>query len=165
MSTIEPCPEGQHDFHPRQGPDRKLYLRCIKCNFDILAEALHEGHPAVVMIKALLCKCERLEAERIAMQNDDKLLTCVFCGHQYPPGTPESNHASLKAHVAVCPDHPAKVYRDLLETVVDEASHTKQDGGLREWQVTIDRSTLMGIENALTGKYKYPSEPTDDNPT
>jgi hypothetical protein len=35
-----------------------------------------------------------------------ELLTCAFCGHSYPPGTPPTQHAALTAHVEVCDKHP-----------------------------------------------------------
>ena len=49
-----------------------------------------------------------LEAERRAIQNDARVLTCVYCGHQYPPGTPPSNHDALTAHIKECPKHPMR---------------------------------------------------------
>lgn len=35
-------------------------------------------------------------------------VNCVYCGHRYGPGetTPVSMADALKAHVAVCPEHP-----------------------------------------------------------
>lgn len=38
----------------------------------------------------------------------ERVLTCAFCGEAYPPGTPESNHAALTAHVLVCAKHPMR---------------------------------------------------------
>lgn len=35
-----------------------------------------------------------------------RVLTCAFCGHQYPPGTPPSKHEALTEHIRVCPEHP-----------------------------------------------------------
>jgi len=40
------------------------------------------------------------------MYNMNETLTCIFCGHEYPPGTPSSQHEELYKHIAVCPDHP-----------------------------------------------------------
>ena len=33
---------------------------------------------------------------------------CAFCGTAYPPGTPDTQHALLTAHVRVCPKHPMR---------------------------------------------------------
>jgi uncharacterized small protein (DUF1192 family) len=38
----------------------------------------------------------------------ERVLTCAFCGEAYPPGTPESNHERLVAHVKVCAKHPMR---------------------------------------------------------
>jgi hypothetical protein len=35
-----------------------------------------------------------------------KTLTCVYCGHEYPPGTPASQHELLDEHIRQCPKHP-----------------------------------------------------------
>jgi hypothetical protein len=35
-------------------------------------------------------------------------VTCVYCGHQYPGGTPESRHAILTEHICQCPKHPMR---------------------------------------------------------
>lgn len=37
-----------------------------------------------------------------------RVLTCAFCGDEYPPGTPESNDAALLAHVKIWPKHPMR---------------------------------------------------------
>lgn len=43
-----------------------------------------------------------------------KLLTCVYCGHEYPEGTPSSQSQILTDHIAQCEKHPMKVLRDAL---------------------------------------------------
>ena len=35
-------------------------------------------------------------------------LTCAFCGQEYPPGTPPTQHGALAAHVRVCSEHPMR---------------------------------------------------------
>ena len=62
-------------------------------------------------IAYLLGEVERLEKERQAMQQNSRVVTCVFCGNAYPPGTRRANHKALKAHVATCPKHPAATFR------------------------------------------------------
>jgi hypothetical protein len=62
-------------------------------------------------IKELEDEVARLTAERIAIQNNSRALTCVFCGMVYPPGTPPSNHAALVAHVQECPKHPLRLFK------------------------------------------------------
>lgn len=42
------------------------------------------------------------------------VLTCVYCGHQYPEGTPPSQHQVLTDHIAICPKHPMKIVCEAL---------------------------------------------------
>ena len=41
-----------------------------------------------------------------ALQERIMVLTCVYCGHQYPAGMPASNHEALSKHVEECEKHP-----------------------------------------------------------
>ena len=62
------------------------------------------------------------------------VLTCVYCGHAYPPGTPGSNHEALTAHVVVCEEHPAMRLRKALSAFID-AIHC---GDLSWLQVSLE---------------------------
>jgi hypothetical protein len=44
-------------------------------------------------------------------------LTCVFCGKEYPLGTPASQHKALYKHIAQCPKHPLSKAVTLLKRV------------------------------------------------
>lgn len=63
------------------------------------------------------------DAARQDMQNNSQQLTCVFCGHVYPPGTPPSNHDALRAHIKECKKHPLYqvmvALKNLLDSVVE----------------------------------------------
>jgi hypothetical protein len=56
-------------------------------------------------------------------------LTCVYCGHQYPEGTPPSGAQILTDHIKVCEKHPmrkletdnAKLRKALAELVGAES--------------------------------------------
>lgn len=54
----------------------------------------------------------RTFAESAAKKYNDLLasnrVTCVYCGHQYDEGTPESNSAALTEHIAQCEAHPMR---------------------------------------------------------
>jgi len=43
-----------------------------------------------------------------------KLVTCVYCGHEYPDQTPTSGARILKDHIKVCEKHPM---REAEETI------------------------------------------------
>lgn len=53
-----------------------------------------------------------------------EILTCAYCGHAYPPGTPASQHALLSAHIAECQKHPMRAVvqeRDRLKKAAEYA--------------------------------------------
>lgn len=40
--------------------------------------------------------------------SNDNVVTCVYCGHQYPDGTPAAKHELLTAHIKICEKHPMR---------------------------------------------------------
>lgn len=40
---------------------------------------------------------------------DTRVLTCVYCGHAYPPGTPSHGSQILTEHIASCEKHPLTI--------------------------------------------------------
>lgn len=40
--------------------------------------------------------------------SDDRVLTCVYCGHEYPQTTPAWGSDVLTEHIRVCPKHPLR---------------------------------------------------------
>src|SRR5258708_7412781 len=76
---------------------------------DPLALALAERDEARAWVR-------RLTAERV--------LTCVYCGEAYPPGTPNHGADVLTAHVRTCAKHPmraAEAEVERLRGLVEEA--------------------------------------------
>ena len=37
-----------------------------------------------------------------------RILTCVYCGHEYPQNTPSAGSEVLTEHIKVCPRHPMR---------------------------------------------------------
>ena len=92
---------------------------------------------------------ERLRAERVAIQNDSQTLTCVYCGHQYPPGTPPSNHHALTQHIRHCSKHPMKAAFDLI-TRVKAHLETEQKHSGYVCEYSHERNELLkAIEHML----------------
>lgn len=59
------------------------------------------------------------------------VVTCVWCGHEYPTGTPRKQHDLLYAHAMKCPKHPAAQFRTKVERLRDLAFEANQkDGGV-----------------------------------
>lgn len=40
------------------------------------------------------------------------ILTCVYCGHQYPEGTPPHGAEVLTNHIQICEKHPMKKIKE-----------------------------------------------------
>lgn len=45
---------------------------------------------------------------RVAELEADRIVTCVYCGHEYPTGTPTSQNKLLTEHIKVCEKHPMR---------------------------------------------------------
>lgn len=43
---------------------------------------------------------------------DGRVLTCVYCGHEYPQDTPASGDKVLTDHIRQCEKHPMKKISD-----------------------------------------------------
>lgn len=43
-----------------------------------------------------------------AQAGSHSVVTCVYCGHEYPEGTPTAKHDLLTAHIKVCEMHPMR---------------------------------------------------------
>lgn len=42
------------------------------------------------------------------LQRDTQTLTCVYCGKEYPPGSPTHGAAVLTEHIRICEKHPMR---------------------------------------------------------
>lgn len=47
------------------------------------------------------------------------ILTCVYCGHEYPSGTPASGAQILTDHIRVCGKHPMRKLEQDFKKVRD----------------------------------------------
>lgn len=73
---------------------------------------------------------------------ETQTLTCVYCGHAYPPGTPAHGSEVLTAHIEVCEKHPARKIREERDTL--RAQLAEKRGG---W--SRDNEQIGGLEYAL----------------
>lgn len=81
----------------------------------------------------------------------DTVVTCVYCGHEYPDGTPTAKAELLTAHIKTCHKHPmrqaeadVKTLWDALAEVVG-ATDRKELQQMREF---ISTAKTMGIDPA-----------------
>lgn len=49
--------------------------------------------------------------------SENTILTCVYCGHQYPDGTPAAKHELLTEHIKVCNKHPMRAAEQKIESL------------------------------------------------
>ncbi len=94
------------------------------------ATATHRSHEKRATPE-LLSTVEQLTAERDdarawvrRLTSSERVLTCVYCGEAYPPGTPNHGADALTAHVRTCLKHPlraAEAEVERLRGIVEEA--------------------------------------------
>lgn len=69
--------------------------------------------------RRFLCdECENVEAENAMVDTtkaENTVLTCVYCGHQYPDGTPAAKHKLLTDHIRACEKHPLRDAEQKIE--------------------------------------------------
>lgn len=47
--------------------------------------------------------------------SENNVVTCVYCGHQYPDGTPAAKHELLTEHIKICEKHPMREAEQKIE--------------------------------------------------
>jgi hypothetical protein len=62
------------------------------------------------------------------------MLTCVYCGYEYPDGTPPSNSSVLTEHISKCDKHPMKVLRDALAFYARSLDASDAGGVFELWE-------------------------------
>lgn len=72
---------------------------------------------------------------------DGRVLTCVYCGHEYPQGTPASGAEVLTEHIQQCGKHPLKKVSDenaKLRAVLAKVASLAHSGGLNGFGDQMD---------------------------
>jgi hypothetical protein len=94
-----------------------------------LVEQLRKNDPnyAVCMshedAQALVAEIDRLN-RWVADCQSGMYINCVYCGHRYPPGTPDVRDKVLYEHIRRCPKHP-------LQKALEEIESLKKELGRR----------------------------------
>lgn len=84
------------------------------------------------------------------------ILTCVYCGNEYPKGTPPSGSQILTDHIKVCEAHPlfkanshiAKLRAALLGLIGCEASELQEMEAILRVTPGIEKDKIAAI-NAI----------------
>lgn len=45
-------------------------------------------------------------------ESEGRILTCVYCGHEYPQGTPAAGSQVLTDHIKICEKHPMRALEE-----------------------------------------------------
>ena len=167
MSGTIPCPASRlktENLSPkvimprRKNPQTALDLRREALR-KLLSDTEHQIHefrkrngnpnPADALGKQYKNLIIRLvqQIERVYVQFN--VVTCVYCGHEYPPGTPTSgsNIMQLTEHIKVCEEHPMRALEDELRRACRNSTAyqeqlLKTETALAEAQIEIKRLRL-----------------------
>ncbi len=88
---------------------------------------------------------------------ETRVLTCVYCGHEYPQNTPAWNDDVLTEHIRLCPKHPmrkveadATMLRAALAGIVgasDKKELDEMEMGVR--LLPMPEADRIGLLNAI----------------
>ena len=102
---------------------------------------LHEIQALRDKVTALTQERDEARAWVDRIQNERCVMTCVYCGHAYPPGTPTSGAQALTDHIKVCKKHPMRAAEQRIATL------EKAAGSARDLLWNIEKDTpLTGTE-------------------
>lgn len=73
----------------------------------VLREAM-ELADSIVHHPASCGKAQEQPAPPQPAPEANRVVTCVYCGHEYPDGTPTAKHDLLTAHIKACEKHPMR---------------------------------------------------------
>lgn len=101
--------------------------------------------------------------------SEQEVLTCVYCGHQYPAGTPPAGNKILTDHIRVCKKHPlrkAEAMIDKLFSALSDLVGAKNKQELQEMEILcrstrgIDEDKISAINaiHALLATLEYKKE-------
>lgn len=94
----------------------------------------------------------------------DRILTCVYCGHEYPQDTPSWGDAVLTEHIAKCEKHPMRrtiEERDRLRAALVGLVGASEPDELREMELAMralpapaeDKAAALEAIHALIATY------------
>ena len=69
----------------------------------------------------------------------DRIVTCVYCGHEYPDGTPTSQDEKLTEHIKVCKKHPMRELEQQLAAANARVAELEKDNARQKRLATISR--------------------------
>jgi hypothetical protein len=132
-------------FPPPGPPDEKLALAhrvaeimgcvCVYTTKDPSRHVYECRVPLMIELigRVALAETQLLKRRIETLQSEERVLTCVYCGHEYPPGTASSGVPALTEHVKNCPEHPMFKLRVAAKRYVEAMDRaTNADTGCRD---------------------------------
>lgn len=105
MSTPIPIPEWA--YQAADAVNRSLDLDVFEEGIAVMAARIAEAH-----------------------HRSTQTITCAFCGHEYPPGTPTSQADLLSQHIRVCAKHPMRAAEARIAELEGQVKAYQQRSGL-----------------------------------
>jgi hypothetical protein len=86
---------------------------------------------------------------------DARIVTCVYCGHEYPSGAPASQDAALTEHISTCEKHPIRAVerdRDAWKSECEEDRAIRMSMCMDVEPLKKARARINELESLLTGR-------------
>lgn len=125
----------------------------------IRARHTFEGVTCCDDVQALLAALDEAAAVMVEQDRRLKIVTCAFCGEQYPRGTPAHTADVLAEHIVKCERHPMKAMADrnaLLEAAALAVKRYLMCGSLVDADIA-DREHRPRVIAALDAAGFFPA--------
>jgi hypothetical protein len=119
------------------GPDRydtfadALRAAVLFNIFDPIFESLYaqwtEQSARLATVTRERDEARRWAEETVAAVVAERVVTCVYCGLEYPHGTPASQDAALTAHIKVCEKHPMRALESEVALLRSQLAAVQRD--------------------------------------
>jgi hypothetical protein len=154
---------------------RKLGKHYTKHVLAMTAEALYEKSAIAEQLGYRDQQLETLTVERDEARewvrritSEQNTLTCVYCGHAYPPGAPTHGAEVLTAHIEQCEKHPmhaVKASAAAAEGALDQLRSWLEDRSNRDefsageraaYKRSVQKLDLLRLANTNEQRFKPP---------
>ncbi len=96
--------------------DKNKIILDLQANVKALMDRSIEGWRRVKTLEA-----EKQHLEKwVGDLQSGMYINCVYCGHQYPKGTPGVMQEILYEHIGKCPKHPLRKAEDRIKALEDD---------------------------------------------
>lgn len=104
--------------------------------------------------------CYRLAQFAKKALNPHRVVTCIYCGKEYPGGTPASQDQRLTQHIKVCEKHPLRNAerrnQNLSQSLVE--AKLERDRAVLEAKAIIENAKPLAVDQQAPDGYRKASE-------